>query len=80
MEEQRRIAQLEAERWDRFRKMAITWEEARRLRNFLAALEQGAESLASEIDGMPAGDWLDWTHKRIEAMNALPFAPDDEPD
>lgn len=73
--ERQRLLKLEAERWERFRKMASDWEEAQRLRAFLAAVE--AKPLKAEIDGMPAEDWLSWLRRRIDNLDPLGSSPDD---
>ncbi|QFT75866.1 hypothetical protein FIU92_22660 (plasmid) [Ruegeria sp. THAF33] len=70
-EERRHMAQLEQEKWRLFRGRAKDWEEAQRLRSFLAALEANPHGLADEIDGMPAADWLKWAHRKIEEFDPL---------
>ncbi|WP_209599732.1 hypothetical protein [Ruegeria sp. HKCCSA071] len=71
-EERRRLlAQLEQEQWRLFRDRAKDWEEAQRLRSFLAALEANPHSLAEEIDGMPAADWMKWAHRKVEELDPL---------
>ncbi len=70
-EERRHLAQLEQEKWRLFRDRAKDWEEAQRLRSFLAALEANPHSLAEEIDGMPAADWLKWAHRKVEELDPL---------
>lgn len=67
--EQRRLAQLEQDRWERFRKLAIDWEEAQRLRAFLAALEQLDDGLREEIDGLPRSEWLEWARQRVNKLD-----------
>lgn len=70
-EERRQLAQREQEKWRRFRERAKDWEEAQRLRSFLAALEANTHSLAEEIDGMPAADWLNWAHRKVEELDPM---------
>jgi hypothetical protein len=73
--ERQRLVKLEAERWDRFRRWASDWEEAQRLRAFLAAIQ--AAPLKDEIDGMPAEDWLNWLRQRIDRLDPLASLPED---
>ncbi|KRW97852.1 hypothetical protein [Paracoccus sp. MKU1] len=73
--ERQRLLKLEAERWDHFRKWASDWEEAQRLRAFLAAVQ--ATPLKDEIDGMPAEDWLNWLRWRIDKLDPLASSLED---
>lgn len=73
--ERQRLLKLEAERWDHFRKWASDWEEAQRLRAFLAAVQ--ATPLKDEIDGMPAEDWLNWLRWRIDKLDPLTSSLED---
>lgn len=70
-EERRRLVQFEQEKWRRFRDRAKDWEEAQRLRSFLAAIEANPQGLAEEIDGMSAADWLQWAHRKIVELDPL---------
>lgn len=69
--EQRRVAQIEADRWDKFRKLATAWEEAQRLRAFLSAAEAERDQLAPEIDGLSTADWLVWARRQIDDLDPL---------
>lgn len=73
--ERQRLLNLEAERWERFRKWASDWEEAQRLRAFLAAVR--ATPMQDEIDGMPAEEWFNWLQQRIDKLDPLASSTDD---
>lgn len=70
-EELRRLAQLDADRWDRFQKLAADWERAAKLRAFHDQLANEVDALADEIDGMPKAAWLDWSAAKIDDLNPL---------
>ena len=65
------MERLEAERWEKLRARAAEWHEAQQLRAFLTALETGRDDLASEVDGLPLSEWLDWARQRITKFDPL---------
>lgn len=70
-EEQRRLAQLDADRWDRFQKLAADWERAAKLRAFHNQLANNVDALAEEIEGMPKAAWLQWSAAKIDDLDPL---------
>lgn len=69
--ELRRLEELDKQRWERFRKLAVDWEEAKRLRAFLSAIEEGYEAVPLEIDGLPRDEWLEWARRKIAKLDPL---------
>jgi hypothetical protein len=67
-EGQARRAQAEADRWEAVRDLAADWDEAERVRRFLAALEA---QLRTAPDGEAAREGLQWARRKAEALDPL---------
>jgi hypothetical protein len=70
-----RLRALEEARWQKFRKIATEWEEAQRLRAFLAALQSSQSPPNQEIETMQNEDYLNWVRKKIDELDPLRFTP-----
>jgi len=68
-ERAQKLADAEEERWSKLRRMAADWREAEYLRAFVDIVERRL----SEMQDRPqrADLWLDWAHRRIEALDPL---------
>ena len=69
--ELRRLAELDKQRWERLRQAALDWEESKRLRAFLAAVEKDHDAMPDDIDGLPREDWLNWARSKIADLDPL---------
>lgn len=59
-QEERRRLKRDANRWRRFREMALDWRELAAVRDFLAALRALEAEAAPEIDGRSVVEWIAW--------------------
>ncbi|MWD26874.1 hypothetical protein E0K89_005225 [Aquicoccus sp. SCR17] len=57
---------------------AQTGRRVQCLRAFLSAMEQQADTLAEEIDGIPREQWLDWARRKIIELDPLSKCEGDE--
>jgi hypothetical protein len=60
---------IDDNRWRRVRELACAWEEADRLRRFIAAVEMLAASCGDP--GSDVSEWLSWARARADAMDPL---------
>ncbi len=70
----RKIAGIEADRWERLRELSAAWNEAERLRAFVSTVEQRMKDLTPRPPRVDA--WLGWARWRIDDLD--PLAEDTE--
>ncbi|WP_282608962.1 hypothetical protein [Pelagibius sp. Alg239-R121] len=65
-----RLQRLDNERWSKFQKLAIDWEECRRIRVFLDALREKAKSdTDTVVDDRTIADWIAWAEARLSQVD-----------
>lgn len=64
-EEQRR-RKRDANRWRRFRELALDWHELAAVRDFLAALRSMDVTSAAEVDGRSVEEWIAWAEEWLQ--------------
>ncbi len=67
--EARRLAQLEAERWEGFKQLSNNWDEVQKLRRFLAELQARPDDFAYEIEGMTVDEYIAWAGQKADEMD-----------
>jgi hypothetical protein len=70
--EARRLKEIDDKRWNRFRELAVNWDERTKLLVFLAELEV---RLAAEgdvtVSDRSLSEWIRWAKAKTEALNPL---------
>ena len=67
--ERARLAREDDERWDRFRRAAVDWEECQRLKAFLDFLRTKEKSEPEALyDGRSLTDWIAWAEQKIDLL------------